>query len=262
METLFVAKDARLSREDSTLIVTPNAERKRRIPIAGLNHVIVAGEAQLTTAVLGLCGRGGVRVTALDWHGDVVGNFEPAGSPASGRVRLLQSKLALEPASRLDLARRFVEGAARNIRANLGYCAYRGNEGVQGVMAAMEKVADRRPQATAIDVLMGLEGQIRAFYYDAWPRIDPRLGFGARCRRPPDNPINCLISWFNGLAYALMRNELAKTHLDDCVSFLHAPTEARSSLALDLAEVFKPALCDTLIFGIVLRNQLDNGWFH
>ena len=262
MDTLFVAKDARLSREDSTLIVTPSGQRKRRIPIEGLRHVVVAGEAQLTTAVLGLCGRGGVRVTVLDWHGNVAGSFEPAGSSASGRVRTRQSKLALDPASRLDLARRFVEGAARNIRANLRYRAYRGNERVQSAISAIDATARRLPEATAVEVLMGFEGQIRGFYYDAWPDIDHRLAFGARRRRPPNNPINCFISWFNGLAYVLVRNELAKTHLDDCVSFLHAATEARSSLALDLAEVFKPALCDTLIFEIVLRDQIDDGWFH
>lgn len=261
MDTLFVAKDARLSREDSTLVVTPSGQRKRRIPIEGLRHVVVAGEAQLTTAVLGLCGRGGVRVTVLDWHGNVAGCFEPVGSPASGRVRTRQSRLALDPTSRLDLARRLVEGAARNIRANLRYRSYRGNERVQSAISTIDTTARRLREATSVEALMGFEGQIRGFYYDAWPDIDPRLAFGVRRRRPPDNPINCLISWFNGLAYALVRNELAKTHLDDCVSFLHAATEARSSLALDVAEVFKPALCDTLIFEIVLRDQLDDGWF-
>lgn len=58
-----------------------------------------------------------------------------------------------------------------------------------------------------------------------------------------------------------MRNEIAKTHLDDCISFLHSSREARSSLALDLAEIFKPAICDTIIFEIVMRNQLKQNWF-
>ena len=60
----------------------------------------------------------------------------------------------------------------------------------------------------------------------------------------------------------MTRNEIAKTHLDDSISFLHSPREARHSLALDLSEIFKPAICDTLIFETVLRNRLQEDWFH
>jgi CRISPR-associated protein Cas1 len=109
---------------------------------------------------------------------------------------------------------------------------------------------------------MGLEGNARAWYFEAWPLIDPRLTLGLRVRRPPNNPINCLISWFNGLCYAAMRHAIAQTHLDGAVSFLHSPAAARHSLALDLAEPFKPVLADTLIFEIVLRDQMDASWFH
>jgi CRISPR-associated protein Cas1 len=59
-----------------------------------------------------------------------------------------------------------------------------------------------------------------------------------------------------------MRHAIAQTHLDGCLSFLHAPTEARHSLALDLAELFKPALTDALIFEAVFRDRLDANWFH
>ena len=32
---------------------------------------------------------------------------------------------------------------------------------------------------------MGYEGNARAWYYEAWKLIDPRLNFGARVRRLP-----------------------------------------------------------------------------
>lgn len=262
METLYLTKDVKIAREHSTLVILSASGARRRAPIEGLKHVIVAGEAQLTTAVLALCGRNGVRVTILDWHGNVVGAFEPKGSPAAGRVRMLQSAAALDPEKRLRFARAFVQGAARNILANLKYRSYRGNEALAGKIEPIERLLERIPSAESSESLMGFEGQIRAFYYEAWPLIDARLAFGPRRRRPPNNPINCLISWFNGLAYALTRNEIAKTHLDDSVSFLHAAREARSSLALDLSEIFKPAICDTLIFEAVLRERMKPEWFH
>ena len=263
METLFLTKDVKISRENATLVVAQNgASQRRRVPIEGLAHIIVSGEAQLTTAVLGLCGKNGVRVTMLDWNGNVTGTFEPRGTPASGKIRVLQASAVTDPSRRIGFARSFVIGAGRNILANLKYRIYRGNQLIQPIHDAIEAILAKTGTTESVESLMGLEGQMRAFYYEAWPLIDEGLTFGARRRRPPNNPINCLISWFNGLAYSLVRNEIAKTHLDDSMAFLHSSREARSSLALDISEIFKPAICDTIIFKIALRGLMDDGWFH
>ena len=194
MDTLYLTKDVKLVRQDSTLFVIPHKGSRRRVPIEGLKHVIIAGEAQLTTAVLGLCGRHNVRVTILDWYGNVTGTFEPKGSPASGKIRLLQTSAALDPYKKMAIAQSFVLGAAYNIRANLKYRAYRGNHAIDAQLSSIQSIIDQIPAAENIESLMGLEGQIRAYYYEAWPLIDQRLDFGARRRRPPNNPLNCLIS--------------------------------------------------------------------
>lgn len=261
METLYISKDAKIVRESATLVVMTEAGR-RRVPVKTLRQVVVLGEAGLTTSVLNLLGRAGVRLTVLDWHGNVTGTYEPTGRPAAGRVRLAQAKAVLDPKQRLIVARRLVEGAIGNILANLRYRAYRG--GAEAIRAAIAEIEGRLPTIRAADSipeLMGAEGLARAAYYAAWPAIDPALNFGRRVRRPPNNPVNCLISWFNGLAYNAVRTEIAKSHLDDCLSFLHSPQEARASLALDVSEVFKPAICDTLIFEAYGRGTDMSDWF-
>ena len=262
METIFLTKDAVLSREDYTLVVALNGAKRRRFPIERVSHIIVSGEAQLTTAVLGLCGRQGVRITMLDWYGNVTGTFEPCGKPASGKVHMMQAAAIADPERRLCFARAFVDGAGRNILANLRYRSYRGNTDLSPIIESISSILDRARKAESIEELMGHEGQMRAFYYDAWPLISSGLAFAPRRRRPPNNPVNCLISWFNGLAYSLVRNEIQKTHLDDSMAFLHSTREARSSLALDISEIFKPAICDTIIFEIILRELIEDAWFH
>ena len=262
METLFVAREATLRREDATLLVQRPGVPKRRIPIEGLRHVIIAGEAGLTTALLTLLGRSGVRVTVLDWNGNVAGSFDPVGQPKAGRVHTAQALAAHTSSRRLGFARAFVCGAAWNMRANLRYRLYRGVDGVKPAIETIDHWTERAQQAESIPALMGCEGQMKAVYYEAWAEIDPQLDFLPRRRRPPNNPINCLLSWFNGLTYALARNEIAKTHLDECLSFLHASTEARASLSLDLAEIFKPTLADTAIIELTLRGRVRENWFH
>ena len=146
METLYVNGDARIAREDATLVVTTDAG-KRRVPVKTLRQVVILGEAGLTTSVLNLLGRAGVRVTVLDWHGNVTGSYEPAGSPAAGRVRLAQARAVLDPAARLSLARAFVEGAVGNILANLRYRAYRGGNALRATIVEIEgREAQRSPR--------------------------------------------------------------------------------------------------------------------
>ncbi len=77
-----------------------------------------------------------------------------------------------------------------------------------------------------------------------------------RVKRPPDNPINALISFGNTLLYTKMISAIYRTHLDQRISFLHEPSERRFSLSLDLSEVFKPVIVYKTIFDLVNRKRL------
>lgn len=261
MDTLFVSKDCSLKREDNTLVIIDKLKKKRRIPIEALAHIVLCGESGVTTSLLSLCGKFDVRITVLDWYGNVSGCFEPFSSPRAGRVRLAQASFANDPTLRLDIAKRIVQSTHANLIANLRYRLYRGNESIKAIVEIMDGLKKGIEGAEDIQSLMGFEGNSRSWYYNAWPLIDPRLDFGKRVRRPPNNPINCLISWFNGLAYSLVKTEIAKSHLDDCISFLHSPREARYSLALDISESIKSSFVDPLIFEIILRDTDIGLWF-
>ena len=51
------------------------------------------------------------------------------------------------------------------------------------------------------------------------------------------------------------------TQLNPTISFLHEPGERRYSLALDIAEIFKPILADRLLFSMFNRKQLRESDF-
>lgn len=78
---------------------------------------------------------------------------------------------------------------------------------------------------------------------------------------PPDNMINSLISFVNSLIYTKVLTEIYKTQLNPTISYLHEPGTKRFSLALDLAEIFKPLIGDRLIFSLLNRNQITEESF-
>lgn len=52
-----------------------------------------------------------------------------------------------------------------------------------------------------------------------------------------------------------------QTQLNPTISFLHTPGERRYSLALDIAEVFKPVIIDRVIFKVLNRKEIQEKHF-
>jgi len=260
METLFISKEARLRRCDNTLKVTVSTGT-RSYPIEKVKHIVLLSESDLNSRLLCLCGQYGVRLSVFDYYGYFKGTFEPIAANPSGWVKLEQAKSVLNEGVRLALAREIVRGSAHNMQANLLYYSYRGNLTLGEALKDMSILGAKIDKSTNNAMLMGIEGNLHEIYYAAWNLVDPALGFGRRVRRPPNNPINCLISFLNQMTYTIVRHEISKTHLDETLSWLHSPGSGRASVSLDLAEPFKPVLADALIFRMVRKNMIGENWF-
>lgn len=59
------------------------------------------------------------------------------------------------------------------------------------------------------------------------------------------------------LCYTLCLSQIYHTQLNPTISFLHEPGYRRYSLALDLAEIFKPLLVDRLIFRLLNKKEIQ-----
>ena len=115
--------------------------------------------------------------------------------------------------------------------------------------------------ATDIPMLMGIEGNIRQTYYEPFDTIIDGFSMGNRTKMPPSNEVNAMISFANSMCYSLCLDAIYHTQLNPTISFLHEPGVRRYSLALDMAEIFKPILADRLIFSMFNRKQLRESDF-
>ena len=206
-------------------------------------------------------GRRGIRFTVLDAGGRFLGAFEPEDETPSGRVRIGQAKLFLDDDGRLRIAKAIVRAQAHSMRGLLQRYRRNGTAGIEPSLEGIEGAVDVIDRAVTLDELMGAEGLARAFLHDAFGRISPEAKLERRVRRPPPDPVNCLMSFFNMLLYSACANELAKTHLDRSVSFLHSPGTGRRSLSIDMAETFRPVLSDALILSAFRRGWVDESWW-
>ncbi len=260
MDTVYVLRGTEIRRSDDTIRVTLDNGRKVRLPAETVKHLVVPVACRMNTEVLNFMGRAHIRVSFLDYHGNFSASLEPAEPYASGTVHLAQAKHILDLVKRMYMARTIMDAAAHNIIQNVKYYSYRGHPLAESV-GIMQSHRERLRKATTIEQLMGSEGLLRQTYYATWKAINPDLAITRRSRRPPADRVNALISFGNGLMYSACRQALSQTHLDHTLSFIHAPSQARSSLSLDLAELFKPVVVDRLIFRMANRGELDAGKF-
>lgn len=173
----------------------------------------------------------------------------------SGIIVVNQVKFYEDYQKRVSLAREFIDTALHNILQNLAHYRDTGKD-VSQFMQEIKGEADTLSGKTTIADIMGVEGRSREKYYSSFDTIlRDGFAFERRSKQPPENRLNALISFGNSLLYATTLSEIYHTQLHPSISYLHEPGERRFSLALDLAEVFKPIIVDRAIFNMI-NNRL------
>ena len=63
------------------------------------------------------------------------------------------------------------------------------------------------------------------------------------------------------ICYSQCLRAIHQTQLSPVISYLHAPGERRYSLALDIAEIFKPIIVDRTIFKVLNKKEIKRDDF-
>lgn len=260
-KTYYLFNPGRLSRKDNTLKFVPVNEDglegpAKYIPVEGVADLFCFGALDANSALYNFLGKQQIAVHFFDYYEHYTGSFMPKEYLLAGKMQIEQTRHYTTKALRHVIAKKFVEGASFNILKNLRYYASRGKD-VQGHIDSIEQYADMIGNCPDIDTLMGTEGNIRRVYYDAFNVIISDFIMEGRSKRPPENEVNALISFGNMMCYSLCLSQLHHTQLNPTISFLHEPGYRRYSLALDLAEIFKPILVDRVIFRLLNRREIQ-----
>ena len=249
----YIFKSGRLKRKDNTVFLETIDEERKYLPIESIDSLHLFGEIDLNTKLLNYLTSYGIIINFYNYYGYYSGSYYPRKQRVSGYLLVNQVQHYLDKEERLFLAKQFIISGVFHMVRNL-----RRYENTKEYIEAINRELSDIDEVSGIPALMGIEGRIRNVYYSAFNNI-LKYGFllNKREKRPPNDPVNALISFGNSLLYSTVLGEIYKTQLDPTVSYLHEPSTRRFSLSLDLSEIFKPLVIDSLIFYTV-NNKILN----
>lgn len=266
LNTLYATTDgAWLHRDGENIVMEVERQIRARLPVHMLQGLVCIGRVSVSPQLLEMCALNGITVSYLSANGRFLARFE---GPISGNVLLRreQYRRTDDPVRCAPIVRHMLIGKVRNQRAVLarGWRDY-GDDlsdsvSFQNALKRLKRIEGALLATEETDILRGLEGEAAQAYFSVFDQLirpeEPKLRFRNRNRRPPLDAFNALLSLLYTLLTHDCRSALESVGLDPAVGFLHRDRPGRPSLALDLAEEFRPLLADRLALSLINRQQL------
>lgn len=254
--TKYTGSMGELSRKDNSLCFRKDGKNSY-IPIENIKELYCLNEVSINTKLLDFLSKNNVVVHFFNYYEGYSGTFYPRNQYNSGRLLIKQVDKFNN--NRMEIAKAIVRGIGINIREVLYHYYKHNKKEVKGTIDWIKKEFFQRiEESSNIKELLAIEGEVWQRFYSEFKTILPDdFVMNKRVKRPPDNPINALISFGNTLLYTRTISTIYRTHLDQRISYLHEPSEGRFSLSLDISEVFKPVIVFRTIFELVNNKRLQ-----
>lgn len=254
--TRYITSMGELSRKDNSLCFRKEGKNVY-IPVENTKEIYCLNEVSINSKLLDFLASNNIVVHFFNYYEGYSGSYYPKNQYNSGK--LLIKQVEKFNSDRLVIAKNIVAGIGVNIKEVLYHYYKHNKKEVKGTIDWITKEFFRRVEDSGnIKELMAIEGELWQRFYSEFKNFLPEdFIMNKRVKRPPDNPINAMISFGNSLLYTKTISAIYRTHLDQRISFLHEPSEGRFSLSLDISEVFKPVIVYKTIFDLVNNKKIQ-----
>ncbi len=256
-----VDQGASIRKSKGRLDVRVGGEVAQSVRLIDVSQVSIFGNAQISTQVVRELFRRDIPVLWFSYGGWFSGVAH--GMP-SKNVELRIGQFSFGEDRSFDVARRMIEAKIRNCRTLLMRNGRpRPSPAIDALLEAARSVAD----VEAAPSLLGVEGAAAKAYFTAFPTLLKPSGettdfdFSTRNRRPPTDPVNCLLSFVYSLLIKDCTSTLLGVGLDPYLGVYHRPRFGRPALALDLAEEFRPIVGDSVVVSVINNGEVSSGDF-
>ena len=267
LNTLYVMSETGyLSLDGENVVLLENDKEMGRIPLHNLEEIVSFGYRGTSPALMGACAERNVSLCYLTPQGKFLARVT---GKIKGNVvlRRQQYDSCMDKEKAMDISRNCILAKVYNSRwilerACRDHSLQIDLEKVKEASQKLKNALDDIKVCETAEQLRGFEGEAASVYYGVFDELilqqKKEFQFQGRNRRPPQDPINALLSF----AYTLLANSagtaLETVGLDPYVGYLHTERPGRMSLALDLMEELRAPLADRFVLSLV-NKKIVNG---
>ena len=245
LNTLFVtSEDIYLSLDGENVVANRERQEIARYPLHTLDGILSFSYPGASPALMGACAKRDISLAFCTPRGRFLARVAGASS-GNVLLRRTQYRIADDPGPCCRIARSMIFGKVYNARWSIERT--RRDHGLRldagRLLAASSQLKELLPQIaeeTFLDALRGLEGAGATLYFSVFDQMvlgeKPLFQFSGRNRRPPQDPINALLSF-------------------------HRDRPGRTSLALDLMEELRPCMADRFVLTLVNNRMVGKSDF-
>jgi CRISPR-associated protein Cas1 len=263
MSSLYLdRKNLGLKLDGQALALYEDGEKKGTVPLHLLDRVVLRGNVQLESRVLGALSERNIGLLILSGRNTEATAMLNNCAHGETTRRLGQYRTSMDIAQRTRLARWLVlvkvRGQQRLLRdalaarADLRYPLTGALQTMSGISGQLREDSF----SVSLASLRGYEGAAAAAFFGAYTQLfADSLNFTGRKKRPPPDPVNACLS----LGYTLLHYDAVRAchivGLDTMLGFYHDLSFGRDSLACDLMEPLRP-LMDRWVWRLFQERQL------
>ena len=272
---LYVAaQGAKVAKDGGELVVTKRTdegEEVSRVRLSEVSQLAVFGNTYITTPTIRELLNLQIPICWFTYGGWFLGNTI---SNLSGNIeiRTAQFRKADESKTCLHLARGLVAAKIKNTRTLLRRNAHgqKSDAEFAGDLETMKSLSKKAMRADTLQKLLGFEGHAASLYFKHFGRMIAKsesqltsgFTFENRNRRPPQDPVNALLSYGYALLVKQFVVALAAVGLDPYRGFMHQERFGRPSLALDLMEPFRSLIVESATITVINNGEIKRTGFY
>ena len=234
MKDYYIFQNCKLEADEHILRI--EGEKMRRLPVDEIAGLHLMSGYTLTSGVIDLAAKHNIPIHAYNYYGKYHGTFFPPPVEPTGSILISQVKSRLDEMQRLLIAHQILKHSNYSSHSLLEPFGIKMNLEIKGM---------------SVEELMLSEGRFRKEYYAVLDTIlSPYWSIVTRERNPPRRPADAVLGFANGILYAKTAGWIHRAGLDPRISYIHGESRAKNPLALDLAEIFKPILSESILLEI------------
>lgn len=265
LNTLYVtSENSYLALDGENVVVFEEKQEIGRLPLHNLEGIVSFGYRGTSPALMGACAERNVSLCYLTPQGKFLARIT---GKTKGNVVLRQQQYAgsKDPQISLDIAKNCILGKVYNARwvldrAVRDHPLQIDTERVKTAENFLQNSLDLIQKSQSKDQLRGYEGEAASIYFGVFDQLilqqKKDFSFQGRNKRPPQDPINALLSFVYTLLTNTITSALESVGLDPYIGYLHTDRPGRVSLSLDMIEELRAVLADRFVLSLINKKMV------